>query len=75
MLIMKLKRIVKYLFVPIFIGILVFLFIFSNQRNTQKTINKIDIKFESEESYFLTHEIVNKLLIQNNDRVQKQAKS
>ena len=64
MLIMKLKRIVKYLFVPIFIGVLVFLFIFSNQRNTQKTINKIDIQFESEESYFLTHEIVNKLLIQ-----------
>ena len=75
MLIMKLKRIVKYLFVPIFIGVLVFLFIFSNQRNTQKTINKIDIQFESEESYFLTHEIVNKLLIQNNERVQKQAKS
>ena len=72
---MKLKRIVKYLFVPIFIGVLVFLFIFSNQRNTQKTINKIDIQFESEESYFLTHEIVNKLLIQNNERVQKQAKS
>ena len=75
MLIMKLKRIVKYLFVPIFIGVLVFLFIFSNQRNTQKTINKIDIQFESEEPYFLTHEIVNKLLIQNSERVQKQAKS
>mgnify|MGYP000288597931 CR=1 FL=1 len=42
MLIMKLKRIVKYLFVPIFIGVLVFLFIFSNQRNTQKIIKKID---------------------------------
>ena len=54
---------------------MVFLFIFSNQRNTQKIIKKIDIQFESEEPYFLTHEIVNKLLIQNNDRVQKQAKS
>ena len=75
MLIMKLKRIIKYLFMPIFIGVLVFLFIFSNQRNTQKIIKKIDIQFESEEPYFLTHEIVNKLLIQNNERVQKQAKS
>ena len=60
---------------PIFIGVLVFLFIFSNQRNTQKSIKKIDVQFESEEPYFLTHEIVNKLLIQNNERVQKQAKS
>ena len=75
MLIMKLKRIIKHLFMPIFIGVLVFLFIFSNQRNTQKIIKKIDIQFESEEPYFLTHEIVNKLLIQNNERVQKQAKS
>ena len=75
MLIMKLKRIIKYLFMPIFIGVLVFLFIFSNHRNTQKIIKKIDIQFESEEPYFLTYEIVNKLLIQNNERVQKQAKS
>lgn len=72
---MRLKRIMKYVFLLVLLGFMCFLYGFSNHRNTQKIIQKTAVEFYSNESYFLTQTMVNKLLIQNNERVQKQAKS
>tara|TARA_R110001632_G_scaffold18712_24_gene57744 strand:+ start:5537 stop:6262 length:726 start_codon:yes stop_codon:yes gene_type:complete len=72
---MKLKRIIKYVFLLVLLGSLGFLYGFSNTRNTQKVIKEGEVQFDSGEGYFLTQSMVNKLLIQNNERVQKQAKS
>lgn len=44
---------------------MIFLYSFSVKRNSERKISKIDIKFESNENMFLTHEMVNNLLIQN----------
>ena len=44
---------------------MIFLYSFSSNRNSQRKISKIDVKFESNENMFLTHEMVNNLLIQN----------
>ena len=41
------------------------LYAFSNIRNRQKGIDKIDIKFVGDQNLYVTHEAVNKLLIQN----------
>ena len=65
----------KYVFLLVLLGFVGFLYGFSNHRNTQKIIQKTAVEFHSNESYFLTQTMVNKLLIQNNERVQKQAKS
>ena len=43
---------------------MIFLYSFSSKRNSQRKISKIEIKFESNENMFLTHEMVNNLLIQ-----------
>ena len=45
--------------------LMVFLYSFSSKRNNERKISKIDIKFESDDNMFLTHEMVNNLLIQN----------
>ena len=36
--------------------VMIFLFAFSSKRNSERKISKIDIKFESNENMFLTHE-------------------
>lgn len=54
---------------------LVFVYGFSNLRNGAKTIQDIQVEFESGENYFLTHDMVNKLLIQNDTSLKNQAKS
>lgn len=72
---MKLKKILKYIFFPILLVGIGFLYGFSNQRNSQQIITKSVVKFHSKEPYFLSEQIVNKLLIQNNATVKKQAKS
>ena len=72
---MKLKKILKYIILPILLGGIGFLYGFSNERNSQQIITKSVVKFHANEPYFLTEQIVNKLLIQNNARVKKQAKS
>ncbi|MBV1923532.1 MAG: hypothetical protein KUG68_05875 [Flavobacteriaceae bacterium] len=51
------------------IGLVVFLFGFSKQRNEQRKLAKIDIDFVDENSPFITLKSVNKLLIQNEDSV------
>jgi cell division protein FtsQ len=53
---------------------MIFLYSFSSKRNSERKINKIEIKFESNENMFLTHQMVNNLLIQNlggSSRIQK----
>jgi cell division protein FtsQ len=72
---MKLKKVIKYIILPILLGGIGFLYGFSNERNSQQIITESIVKFHSKEPYFLTEQIVNKLLIQNNARVKKQAKS
>lgn len=72
---MKLKRILKYLFLLILLVSLGFLYGFSNHRNAAKKIEEIHVKFASEKNSFLTHGMVNKLLIQNGESVKNQAKS
>ena len=44
---------------------MIFLYSFSSKRNSVRKINKIEIKFQSKENMFLTHQMVNNLLIQN----------
>lgn len=44
---------------------MIFLYSFSSKRNSVRKINKIDIQFDSKENMFLTHQMVNNLLIQN----------
>lgn len=72
---MKLKKILKYLMLLILITSLGFLYSFSNVKNGQRIIENIEVEFESGENLFLTHSMVNKLLIQNDSLVQNQAKS
>ena len=50
---MKLKKFLKYIFLPILLGGIGFLYGFSNQRNSQQTITKSVVKFHSKEPYFL----------------------
>lgn len=45
--------------------VMIFLYSFSLKRNNIRKINKIDISFESDQNLFLTHEMVNNLLIQS----------
>ncbi|MFY9243458.1 MAG: cell division protein FtsQ/DivIB [Polaribacter sp.] len=72
---MKFKRFLKYgLFVVLVIG-LGFLYSFSSARNQEKKVSEITIEFEKGDNNFLTHAMVNKLLIQNNETVKNQAKS
>jgi cell division protein FtsQ len=53
---------VRLVFIILFI---IFLYSFSLKKNSERKINKIEVKFESNENMFLTHEMVNNLLIQN----------
>ncbi len=50
-------------------GIIGFLFGFSKQRNENRKLTKTDIEFVDENNPFITHGTVNKLLIQNNEKV------
>jgi len=72
---MKIRRVFKYL---LFLGLIVglgFLYSFSLTRNLQIKIGEPIVEFEEGDNNFLTYSMVNKLLIQNNETVQNQAKS
>ena len=49
------------------IGIVIFLFSFTNDRNKVRKLAKIEIEFIDENAPFITENTVNKLLIQNTD--------
>jgi cell division protein FtsQ len=72
---MKFKRVLKYLLFAVLIGFLSFLYSFTSVRNSQKKVAKIEVKFQAGNNNFLTHFMVNKLLIQNDTIVTNQAKS
>ena len=72
---MKFKRVLKYLLFAVLIGFLAFLYSFTSVRNSQKKVAKIEVKFQAGNNNFLTHFMVNKLLIQNDIIVTNQAKS
>jgi cell division protein FtsQ len=56
------------------IGGLGFLYSFSSKRNLSKTVEEVVVEFEAGDNNFLTHSMVNKLLIQNGESVKNQAK-
>ncbi|AOW21622.1 cell division protein FtsQ/DivIB [Urechidicola croceus] len=57
------------------IGLVSFLFGFSNYKNSSQKVSDIDIQFEQGDNLFMSYEMVNKLLIQNGGSVKNQAKS
>jgi cell division protein FtsQ len=69
------KKILTYLFSLLLIGALAFLYSFSSAKNSAKKIKNIVIEFVEVENSFLTQQMVNKLLIQNNRKVTNQPKS
>jgi len=70
-----LKRTLKYAVLLILLGSLTFLYAFSSQRNLRKKVKKIKIEFDAGENHFLTHKMVNKLLIQNHQTIKNKEKS
>ena len=72
---MKFKKILKYLLFVVLIGFLCFLYLFTSFRNDRKKVTKIEVKFEEGDNNFLSHAMVDKLLIQNDKTVTNQAKS
>lgn len=71
----RLKKILKYLTLLILLVSMGLLYSFSNARNGQKIVGEPTIEFQSKMNNFLTIQMVNKLLIQNQKTVQIQAKS
>jgi len=69
------KKMLTYLFSILIVGVLSFLYSFSSARNSTKKITKVTIEFVGEDTNFLTQQMVNKLLIQNNRKVKNQPKS
>ena len=72
---MRFKLVLKYLFFLTITTSLVLLYGFSSTRNLEKKVSIINIKFEEKNSKFLTNTMVNKLLIQNDQTVEKLQKS
>ena len=72
---MKFKRFLKYLLFLTLIISLGFLYSFSSKRNYAKIIAEPVVEFEAGDNNFLTHSMVNKLLIQNSETVRNKAKS
>ena len=69
------RKALTYLFSLVLIGSLAFLYSFSSLKNSNKKIIKVAIEFVEGDNNFLTQQMVNKLLIQNNRNMKNQAKS
>ncbi|WP_288955807.1 cell division protein FtsQ, partial [uncultured Polaribacter sp.] len=72
---MKFKKILKHVVFLLLIGGLAFLYSFSLERNGNRKIVDSVVEFLPGVNNFLTHEMVNKLLIQNGTTVKNQAKT
>ncbi|WP_310991133.1 cell division protein FtsQ/DivIB [Aequorivita marina] len=59
-------EILKFVFL---LGLLGFLFSFTKKRNDARKITKVEVEFVNDDSPFITHNTVNKLLIQNHDKL------
>lgn len=69
------KKAAIYLIFVLLTVSLVFLYSFSSAKNYNKKIKEIEVEFAEGSNDFLTQEMVNKLLIQNNAALKNQAKS
>ena len=58
--------VLKFLFL---LGLIAFLFSFTKKRNDNRKLNKIEVEFVDNNSPFITHNTVNKLLILNQGKV------
>jgi|SRR5690554_19990 len=63
------KRIIEILKFTFLLGLIVFLFGFGKKRNDQRKLTKLEVEFVDSNTPFITHNTVNKLLIQNNVEV------
>ncbi|MCG2418471.1 cell division protein FtsQ/DivIB [Aequorivita sp. F47161] len=63
------KRSLEIIKFIILLGVLAFLFSFTNKRNNARKLNKIEVVFTDENNPFITFDTVNKLLIQNHAKV------
>ena len=72
---MKLKIILNYTFFIVLIGVLGFLYSFSSDRNSAKKTQTPEVEFQAGDNHFLTHSMVDKLLIQNKEPVKNLPKS
>ncbi|SDW40593.1 cell division protein FtsQ/DivIB [Aequorivita viscosa] len=59
------KRSIEILKFVVLLGLLIFLFSFSNKRNEKRKLSKVEVEFVDTKTPFITHNTVNKLLIQN----------
>jgi len=57
------------------VSLVVFLYGFSNLKNSTQKVSDISIEFEQGDNLFMDYQMVNKLLIQNGGTVKNQAKS
>lgn len=69
------KSKLNYIKVFLLLGLVVFLYAFSNKKNSDKKVSKIQIEFEEGNNLFMDYQMVNKLLIQNEQSPQNKAKS
>ena len=69
------KKMLAYIGFLLLLAFLTFLYSFSLARNGAKKVKNTVVEFEAGENNFLTHSMVDKLLIQNNEFVKNQAKS
>jgi cell division protein FtsQ len=69
------KRYIVYIKSVFLLAIVVFLYGFSSQRNGRKLVTESVVEFSNGANLFLSHEMVNKLLIQKNGEVKNQPKS
>lgn len=60
---------VNHIKILLLLGVVVFLYAFTNARNNNRRISEPDIKFLGSDNLFITHETVSKLLIQNQQDV------
>ncbi|MFY0603734.1 MAG: cell division protein FtsQ/DivIB [Flavobacteriaceae bacterium] len=72
---MRFKRLLKYFMLLLLLVSLGLVYGFSKHRNQHKKVKEIVVFFNEGENNFLTHSMVNKLLIQNEGNVKNQAKS
>ncbi len=69
------KRYIVYIKSIFLLSLVVFLYGFSSQKNNRRKITDLEIEFSNGDNLFMTHEMVNKLLIQKNEPVKNKAKS
>ncbi len=68
------KKILTYLAFPLLIILILVLYNFSVHRNEMKLIKKVEVTFREGDNYFLTHNMVHNLLVQNGYSVVNQPK-